>query len=75
MDRAPAAPASNPLSGKISAMLDKAENFIALRQFDKAIATAEAALDLDPASGAAKATLAKAKTKQSEALKSGSSIE
>lgn len=56
-------------------MLDKAENFIALRQFDKAIATAEAALDLDPASGAAKATLAKARTKQSEALKSGSSIE
>jgi len=63
------------MSSKIAALLAKANGYIANGQYDKAIATAESVLELDPASTGAKATRSKAKAKQMDALKSGSSIE
>jgi hypothetical protein len=60
---APPAATGKPLDARIAAMLDKA------------IATAENTLDLDPHSGAAKAMLARARTRQMDILKTGSSLE
>ncbi len=63
------------MSGKITVLLAKANSYIANGQYDKAIATAESVLELDPTSKGAKAMRSKAKAKQMDALKSGSSIE
>jgi len=63
------------MARKVTALLAKADGYIANRQYDKAIATAESVLELEPTSTAATAMLNKAKTKQMDVLKSGSSIE
>lgn len=66
---------ANPLTPKVAALLAKADGYISSQQFDKAIATAESVLELDPGNTSATATIKRAKTKQMELLKSGSSIE
>jgi cytochrome c-type biogenesis protein CcmH/NrfG len=65
----------DPLTQKITALLAKAEGYIGTQQFDKAIATAESVLELDPGNASAAATIKRAKTKQMELLKSGSTVE
>jgi hypothetical protein len=70
-----AAELPNVMAGKVSTLLGKADAYISSRQYDKAMAMAESALELDPSSGAAKAMINKAKTRQMEALRSGSSID
>ncbi|HEY4317845.1 MAG TPA: zinc ribbon domain-containing protein [Herbaspirillum sp.] len=66
---------ADPMAGKISALIAKAENHIANGQYDKAIATAESVLEIEPANKSAKKVIAKAKARQMDALKSGSSLE
>jgi Tfp pilus assembly protein PilF len=63
------------MAGKVRTLLSKADGYIANRQYDKAMATAESALELDPSSSAARSMISKAKSRQMEALKSGSSID
>jgi hypothetical protein len=70
-----AAEVPDVMAGKVRTLLGKADAYIASRQYDKAMAMAESALELDPSSGAARAMISKAKTRQMEALKSGSSID
>ena len=77
------APAAKPAAGKPAipadeksqALLSRAEQYLQRAQFDKAIATAENILDLEPDNRAARVLLEKAKAKQLEALRNGSSIE
>lgn len=71
------APAELPdvMAKKVTTLLAKADGYIAARQYDKAIATAESVLELEPSSRAASAMISKAKARQMEALKSGSSID
>lgn len=71
----PPIPAPDPMANKVATLLSKADGYIANRQYDKAIATAETVLELDPSSTAARAMVNKAKSKQMDALKSGSSLE
>lgn len=63
------------MASKVRSLLGKADGYIASRQYDKAMAMAESALELDPSSSAAKSMIGKAKARQMEALKSGSSID
>lgn len=70
-----AADVPDVMAGKVRSLLGKADGYIANRQYDKAMAMAESALELDPSSGAARAMISKAKARQMEALKSGSSID
>lgn len=73
---APAAPeVPDLMASKVKSLLGKADGYIATRQYDKAMAMGESALELDPSSAAAKAMISKAKARQMEALKSGSSID
>jgi cytochrome c-type biogenesis protein CcmH/NrfG len=71
----PVVPVPDPMAAKVANLLSKADGYIASRQYDKAIATAETVLDLDPSNAAARAMVSKAKTRQMDALKSGSSLE
>jgi hypothetical protein len=68
-------PRPDPIAGKVSALLSKADSYIANRQYDKAIATAESVLELDPSSAGAKAAINLAKSRQTELLRSGSALE
>jgi hypothetical protein len=67
--------AADGLARKVGALLSRADGYISAHQYDKAIATAETVLLLEPRNGAATALIERAKTKQMEALKSGSSID
>lgn len=71
----PPAAKSDPIAAKVSTLLVKADSYIANRQYDKAIATAESALELDPGNSGARAMISIAKSRQTEALRSGSSLE
>jgi len=76
----PAAPSGNLDAGeimarKVSTLLAKANGYVENKQYDKAIATAENVLEFDPGSNAARAMISKAKTKQLEALRSGSTLD
>lgn len=66
---------SDPIAAKVSTLLVKADSYLANRQYDKAIATAESALELDPTRSSARAVISIAKSRQAEALRSGSSLE
>lgn len=70
-----ASEASDAMARKVSTLLQKANGYLDNKQYDKAIATAESALELDPRSGAAQATISNAKARQMEALRSGSTLE
>ena len=74
---APAMPATVPdaMARKVTTLLAKADGYIGSHQYDKAIATAESALELEPGSTAAAAMVNKAKARQLEALKNGSSLD
>ncbi|WP_229263202.1 hypothetical protein [Duganella dendranthematis] len=63
------------MARKVSTLLAKANGYIENKQYDKAIATAENVLEFDPGSNAARAMINKAKTKQLEALRSGSTLD
>ncbi|WP_395408817.1 hypothetical protein ACHMW6_15530 [Pseudoduganella sp. UC29_106] len=63
------------MARKVSALIAKANGYVDSKQYDKAIATAETALELDPRSSAAHAMISKAKARQMEALRSGSTLE
>jgi Tfp pilus assembly protein PilF len=63
------------IARKVSLLLSKANGYVENKQYDKAIATAENVLELDPGSAAAQAMISKAKTKQLDALRSGSTLE
>lgn len=65
----------NPASSASAALLKKAEGYLSANQFDKAIATAESVLAIEPGNRAAKALVAKAKARQMDVLKSSSSLE
>jgi Tfp pilus assembly protein PilF len=69
------ADAAETMARKVSALLAKANGYVENKQYDKAIATAENVLELDPGSTAAHAMISKAKTRQLEALRSGSTLE
>lgn len=56
-------------------LLAKANGYVENKQYDKAIATAENVLELDPDSSAAHAMISKAKSSQMEALRTGSTLE
>ncbi len=71
----PSAGNKDALAGKVAALLAKADGYIASQQYDKAIATGENALVLDPDNAPAKALIRRAKAKQLEALKTGTSLE
>lgn len=60
---------------KVASLLARADGYIGSSQYDKAIATAESALELQPRSTAAAAMVNKAKARQLDALKSGSSLD
>jgi hypothetical protein len=62
------------INSKVVSLLARAENYIEIKQYDKAIATAESALELAPDNAAAQAKIKQARNKQFEALKYGSSI-
>jgi len=66
---------SETLARKVSTLLSKANGYVENKQYDKAIATAENVLELDPNSSAAHAMINKAKTRQLDALRSGSTLE
>jgi tetratricopeptide (TPR) repeat protein len=70
----PPAP-QNALTEKVAALLAKAETYISNHQYDKAIATGENALVLDPDNASAKALIRRAKAKQLDVLKTGTSLE
>jgi tetratricopeptide (TPR) repeat protein len=72
---APQPTPQNALTEKVAALLAKAESYISSQQYDKAIATGENALILDPDNSPAKALIRRAKAKQLEALKTGTSLE
>lgn len=63
------------IARKVSLLLSKANGYVENKQYDKAIATAENVLELDPGSTAAQAMISKAKTRQLDALRSGSTLE
>lgn len=63
------------IARKVSVLLSKANGYVENKQYDKAIATAENVLELDPGSTAAQAMISKAKTRQLDALRSGSTLE
>lgn len=71
----PAAAAPAPAGDKNLLLLERAERYLAMAQFDKAIATAGSVLELEPGNRAARALLDKAKARQMDALRAGSSIE
>jgi len=63
------------MAKKVSTLLARADGYISSRQYDKAIATAESALELAPGSAAATTMINKAKARQLEALKADSSLD
>jgi hypothetical protein len=69
------APQADPMAGTIATLLGKAESYTANGQYDKAIATAESVLAIEPGNRAAKSAISKAKARQMDALKSNSSLE
>jgi cytoskeletal protein RodZ len=69
------APVPDAMARKVTTLLAKADGYIGSHQYDKAIATAESALELEPGSTAATAMVNKAKARQLEALKNGSSLD
>jgi hypothetical protein len=69
------APQADPMAGTVATLLGKAENYTANGQYDKAIATAESVLAIEPGNRAAKSAISKAKARQMDALKSNSSLE
>jgi ribosomal protein L40E len=66
---------ADPMAGTIATLLGKADSYIANGQYDKAVATGESVLAIDPGSRAAKAVISKAKARQIDALRSNSSLE
>jgi len=66
---------SNSLHDKVATMLSKGDGYIANQQYDKAVATGESVLVLDPDNAAAKALIRQAKARQLDALKSGTSLD
>jgi hypothetical protein len=69
------APQADPMAGTIATLLGKADSYTANGQYDKAIATAESVLAIEPGNRAAKSAISKAKARQMDALKSNSSLE
>lgn len=68
-------PQSDGLNEKVATMLSKGDSYIANQQYDKAVATGESVLVLDPDNATAKALIKRAKAKQLDALKSGTSLD
>lgn len=66
---------NDQVSAPVAGLLAKANTHLSSGQYDKAIATAESILAIDPANRAAKALIIKAKARQMDALKSNSSLE
>jgi hypothetical protein len=66
--------AGDAMSGKVAMLLSRADGYLDNHQYDKAIATAESALELEPGSTAASAMVKKAQTRQLEALRNDSSL-
>jgi len=71
----PVSDLNEAMARKVSMLLYKANGYLENKQYDKAIATAENALELDPRSSAAHTMISNAKSKQLEALRSGSTLE
>ncbi len=71
----PVSDLNEAMARKVSMLLYKANGYLENKQYDKAIATAENALELDPRSSAAHTMINNAKSKQLEALRSGSTLE
>lgn len=67
--------ATAPPASAISGLLRRANGDLSCGQYDKAIATAESVLMLDPGNGQAKGLVARAKAQQMEALRNSSSLE
>jgi hypothetical protein len=63
------------LNEKVATMLSKGDGYIASQQYDKAVATGESVLVLDPDNAAAKALIRRAKARQLDVLKSGTSLD
>lgn len=74
-DTPPVSDVNEAMARKVSTLIAKANGYLDNKQYDKAIATAENALELDPRSSAAQAMINRAKTRQMEALRTGSSLE
>jgi hypothetical protein len=68
-------PQSDGLNEKVATMLSKGDGYIANQQYDKAVATGESVLVLDPDNAAAKVLIRRAKARQLDALKSGTSLD
>lgn len=74
-ETSPAPDLNEAMARKVSTLIAKANGYLDNKQYDKAIATAENALELDPRSSAAQAMINRAKTRQMEALRTGSTLE
>lgn len=74
-NQAKPAETNDQVSAPVAGLLAKANTHLSSGQYDKAIATAESILAIDPANRAAKALIIKAKARQMDALKSNSSLE
>ncbi|RRA22466.1 hypothetical protein DF038_14990 [Burkholderia cepacia] len=67
--------AANPAAPAIDGLLKRAQGDLSRGQYDKAIATAESVLAIEPGNRPAKTLIAKAKARQMDALRNNSTLE
>lgn len=70
-----AATAANPTSPAVDGLLKRAQGDLSRGQYDKAIATAESVLAIEPGNRPAKTLIGKAKARQMDALRNNSTLE
>ncbi|KWC92254.1 hypothetical protein [Burkholderia cepacia] len=67
--------AANPASHAVDGLLKRAQGDLSRGQYDKAIATAESVLAIEPGNRPAKTLIGKAKARQMDALRNNSTLE
>ncbi|EMD9437681.1 zinc ribbon domain-containing protein [Burkholderia cepacia] len=67
--------AANPASPAVDGLLKRAQGDLSRGQYDKAIATAESVLAIEPGNRPAKTLIGKAKARQMDALRNNSTLE
>lgn len=67
--------AANPAAPAVDGLLKRAQGDLSRGQYDKAIATAESVLAIEPGNRPAKTLIAKAKARQMDALRNNSTLE
>ncbi|EKS9800023.1 hypothetical protein QDD67_006870, partial [Burkholderia cepacia] len=67
--------AAHPAAPAVDGLLKRAQGDLSRGQYDKAIATAESVLAIEPGNRPAKTLIAKAKARQMDALRNNSTLE